>query len=174
MIQPYRLFIQDWNVWVNSTYWVFKFPTDLSSLAPHVNHITVTAVQSTYALRVLRSHGLNGPNLWEVSAVAKLTYACSAWWGYADQIQNSIHNEKFKRLGFLPEDVSFSDICQNKITMFSLKFCLMKTICITSTPPTCAEYTVLSSSYRANDRELPVGNTAMRKNFITRMLYSKQ
>ena len=27
---------------------------------------------------------------------------------------------------------------------------------------------------RAHDRELPVANTAMRKNFITRMLYSKQ
>ena len=44
-------------------------------------------VQSTYALRVHRAHGLSGPNFWDVTratAVAKLTYACSAWWGFVD------------------------------------------------------------------------------------------
>ena len=61
--------------------------SDRLEFTPHVNHITITAVQSTYALIVHRVHGLNGPNLWEVSratAVAKLTYACSAMWGYVD------------------------------------------------------------------------------------------
>ena len=106
--------------------------SDRLEFAPHVNQITVTAVQSTYALRVLRAHGLNGPNLWEVSratAVAKLTYACSAWWGYVNagaksRIQSTM--KKFKRLGFLPEDVSFKTSAKNKITIFSPKFCLMK------------------------------------------------
>ena len=49
------------------------------------------------------------------TAVAKFTYACSVWWGYVDagaksRIQSTM--KKFKRLGFLSEDVSFSDICQ--------------------------------------------------------------
>ena len=37
--------------------------SDRLEFTPHVNHITTAAVQSTYALRVLRAHGLNGPDL---------------------------------------------------------------------------------------------------------------
>ena len=47
----------------------------------HANHITRAAVQSTYALRVLRVDGLNGPDLWGVNratTVAKLMYAACA------------------------------------------------------------------------------------------------
>ena len=40
---------------------------DRLEFTPHVNHITTAAVQSTYALRVLRAHGLNGPDLWGVT-----------------------------------------------------------------------------------------------------------
>ena len=61
--------------------------SDRLEFTPHVNHITTAAVQSTYALRVLRAHGLNGSDLWGVTratAVSKITYACSAWWGYLD------------------------------------------------------------------------------------------
>ena len=61
--------------------------SDRLQFTPHVNHITIMAVQSTYALRVLGVHGLHSPNLWEVSratAVAKLTYACSVWWDDVD------------------------------------------------------------------------------------------
>ena len=135
--------------------------SDRHEFTPHINDITVMVVQSTYALRVLRAHGLNGPNLWEVSratVVAKLTYACSAWWGYVDagaksKIQSTM--KKFKRLGFLPEDVPFSDICRKQQLL----------------PP--VRNIPYSLRPRAHDRELPAANTAMRKNFITRMLYSK-
>ena len=148
---------------------------NLSSL----NHITVTAVQSTYALRVLRAHGLNGPNLWEVSratAVAKLTYACSAWWGYVDaeaksRIQSTM--KKFKRLGCLPEDVSFTDICQKQDNnLFSQILSNENHVLHQLLPP--VRNIPYSLRPRAHDRELPVANTAMRRNFITRMLYSKQ
>ena len=152
--------------------------SDRLEFTPHVNHITVTAVQSTYALRVLRAHGLNGPNLWEVSratAVAKLTYACSAWWGYVDagaksRIQ-SIMN-KFKRLGFLPEDVSFSEICQKQDNnLFTQILSNEDHVLHQLLPP--VRNIPYSLRPRAHDRELPVANTAMRKNFIIRMLYSK-
>ena len=56
--------------------------SDRMDFTPHINYVTTAAVQSTYALRVLRAHGLSGPNLWDVTrakAVAKLTYACHAW-----------------------------------------------------------------------------------------------
>ena len=41
--------------------------SDRMDLTPHINYVTTSAVQSTYALRVLRAHGLSGPNLWDVS-----------------------------------------------------------------------------------------------------------
>ena len=50
--------------------------SDGMDFTPHINYVTTAAVQ--YALRVLRAHGLSGPNLWDVTratAVAKLTYA---------------------------------------------------------------------------------------------------
>ena len=94
--------------------------SDRLEFTPHVNHITTTAVQSTYALRVVRAHGLNGPDLWGVTrdtAVAKLTYSCSAWWGYVDssgkaRIQSVL--DKFRRLDFLMEDISFVQICEEQ------------------------------------------------------------
>ena len=89
------------------------YMSDKLEFTPHTNYITTAAVQSTYALRVLRAHGLTDPKLGEVTratAVAKLTYACSAWWGYADSAAKAriqaVMN-KFKRLGFLSEEVSF-------------------------------------------------------------------
>ena len=61
------------------------YMSDKLEFTPHINYITTAAVQ--YALRVIRAHDLTGPKLGEVTratAVAKLTYACSSWWGYAD------------------------------------------------------------------------------------------
>ena len=46
--------------------------TERIEFTPHVNHITTAAVQSTYALRTLRAHGLNGPDLWGVTRTALL------------------------------------------------------------------------------------------------------
>ena len=86
--------------------------SDRMDFTPHINYVTTAAVQYTYA-RVLRAHGLSGPNLWDVTratVVAKLTYACSAWWGYVDsggkaRIQSVLN--KLKRLGFFAEYISF-------------------------------------------------------------------
>ena len=77
-----------------------------------------------YALRVLRAHGLSGPNLWDITratAVVKLTYACSAWWGYVDsggkaRIQSVLN--KLRRLGFLAEHISLDRICLERDTIF--------------------------------------------------------
>ena len=95
---------------------------------PHINYVNTSAVQSAYALRVLRAHGLSGPNLWDVTratAVAKLTYACSASWGYMDsggkvQIQSVLN--KLIRLGFLAEQISFDQICLKRDTNFFPQF----------------------------------------------------
>ena len=41
--------------------------SDRMDFTPHINYVTTSAVQSTYALRVLRAHGLSGSNLWDVT-----------------------------------------------------------------------------------------------------------
>ena len=117
---------------------------------PHISHITITAVQSTYALRVLRAHGPwseHGPNLWEVSratAVVELTYACSAWWGYVDAVPNPKFSPQWKNL----KSWLFAWRCflywhlpkAGFTTISSLKFFQWKP-CTTSIAPACVEYT---------------------------------
>ena len=72
-----------------------------------------------YALRLLRSQGLNGPNLWEVTRatlVSRLTYASQAWCGMITEggrKQLEAVLTKAIRQGFLPPDhPSFSEICE--------------------------------------------------------------
>ena len=110
------------------------------------------------------------------TAVAKLTYACSVWWGYVDagaksRIQSTM--KKFKRLGFLPEDVFLTDICQKQDNnLFSQILSNENHVLHQLLSP--VRNIPYSLRPRAHNRQLPVANTAMRKNFITRMLYFKQ
>ena len=53
----------------------------------HIDNVLRQAAQSMYALRVLRSHGLTGESLWDVTratTLARMLYASPAWWGYID------------------------------------------------------------------------------------------
>ena len=90
--------------------------------------------------------------------------------GAKSRIQSTM--KKFKRLGFLPEDVSFTDICQKPNNLFSQILSNENHVLHQLLPP--VRNIPYSLRPRAHDRELPVANTAMRKNFITRMLYSKK
>ena len=138
---------------------------------PHIIHVTTAAVQSTYALRVLRAHGLSGPHLWDVTratAVAKLTYACSAWWGYVDsggkaRIQSVLN--KLKRLGFLAEHISFDQICLERDTkLFSQSLTNPHHVLHQLLPP--VRNVPNSLRPRVHDRELPVVSAAMRKTLL--------
>ena len=56
---------------------------DNLSFGEHVDHLVAQGAQTLYALRILKHHGLNGPNLWTVAnstLLARLTYALPAWW----------------------------------------------------------------------------------------------
>ena len=153
------------------------YMSDKLEFTPHINYISTAAVQSTYALRVLRAHGLTGPKLGEVTratAVAKLTYACSAWWGYADSAAKAriqaVMN-RFKRLGFLSEEVSFVHICQEQDNkLFTQVLSNEHHVLHQLLPP--IRNIPYSLRPRVHDYELPVANNTMRKNFIIRMLYN--
>jgi len=59
--------------------------TETLSMAEHVKALIHNCTSSLYALRVLRSHGLNDAALqtvYRAVVVTRLTYAISAWWGF--------------------------------------------------------------------------------------------
>ena len=95
------------------------------------------------------SQTISDPNLWEVSratAVAQLTYACSAWWviwmlepNPEFNLQWKISNVSAFCLKMSPSLIS----SKNKITIFSLKVCLMKTMYYINSSHLCEMYHTL-------------------------------
>ena len=59
--------------------------SDTLTLATHVSNLSAKCAQLSFALKTLRSHGLAGAALWEVTRahiINRLTYASSAWWDF--------------------------------------------------------------------------------------------
>jgi len=55
------------------------------SASDHVRGVVTNCSQTLYALRVVRNHGMSDLALqiiFRSVVVAKLLYACSAWWGF--------------------------------------------------------------------------------------------
>jgi hypothetical protein len=144
----------------------------------HVDKIVNRAAQTFYALRVLRSHGLTGPSLWDVARstmVSQLLYATPAWWGFVDEegknrIQSII--KKAKRQGFLPVDFqSFEQCCQKADdNLFRDILNNSKHVLHFSVPP--VKSTGHDLRPRVHNRTIPKCNdTTLRKNFLYRLLY---
>src|SRR6218665_1592841 len=78
-------------------------------ISPHLDRVLSSCASSTYALRVLRSHGLQLSVLREVAkmtTIASLMYASPAWWGYSsanDRTRIDQLLRTLKRSSFLPE-----------------------------------------------------------------------
>ena len=54
----------------------------------HVDGLVRKSAQTMYALRLLRSQGLHGRFLWDVTGavlVSRLAYASQAWWGLINE-----------------------------------------------------------------------------------------
>ena len=97
--------------------------SDRLDFSEHFRTVCSRAAGSMYALRVLRAHGLQGKDLWQVceaTTVSYLTNASPAWWGYADansrQRLQSVLN-KLKKHGFLPHEFpSHEELCEQMST----------------------------------------------------------
>ncbi|MFZ2537584.1 MAG: reverse transcriptase family protein [Oscillospiraceae bacterium] len=133
--------------------------------------------QNLYALRMLRSHGLNGQQLWDVTRatlVARISYASQAWWGLLDSEGRSRLEAAFKKVvkqGFLPPNqMLLSDICYNAdATLFSSVLHNPHHVLHHLLPPVKA--TKYNMRPRAHDREISVEiNTLYRKTFFIKML----
>ena len=82
--------------------------TDTLSFHKHVDRIVARTAQTSYALGLLRSHGLGAPQMYDAARatlVAQLTYASPAWAGFTNWEDNarlqSVLN-RVQRAGFLP------------------------------------------------------------------------
>ena len=61
---------------------------DTLSFDLHISNVVARCAQTGYALRILRSHGLSGPALWNITRatlISKLMYASPAWFGFLNE-----------------------------------------------------------------------------------------
>ena len=152
--------------------------TDTLSFDLHISNVVTWCAQTSYALRILRSHGLSGPALWNVTRatlISKLLYASHAWFGFLSEsckarCQGVI--QKLKRSGYLGSDFeSFTTLCEAAdAALFSAILCNKNHVLHQLLPP------VKNCNYnlrpRVHTRELPPANTkTVKRNFIFRMLY---
>jgi len=81
----------------------------------HISALVTKSARWFYALKTIRTNGLNGNALWDVTRatlVSQLLYASLAWWGYlkADE-RNRLQSiiDKAMRYGYLPRSFSTLD-----------------------------------------------------------------
>src|SRR6218665_967789 len=80
------------------------------SMAEYITAFLNTCSSSTYALRLLRSHGLQPRELHLVAratTVASMLYAAPAWWGFAGEgVRQRLERliARMQRSGYLPSD----------------------------------------------------------------------
>jgi hypothetical protein len=91
---------------------------DHLSFKPHIDSLVSRCAQTFYALRVLKTHGLSGSAMWEVTQatlVNKMLYASPLWWGFTDasdkqRLQSIIC--RAAKSGFLPSSQApFAELC---------------------------------------------------------------
>ena len=93
--------------------------TNSLSVAEHVHTTITSCAQTLYALRVLRSHGMDDTALQTVFrsvVISKLQYASSAWWGFstaAERLRIDAFIRRCARCRFVPPDLpSFETLCR--------------------------------------------------------------
>ena len=152
--------------------------SDVLTFNEHVGHCVARGMQSIYALRLLRSHGLVGEKLHEVARatlIAQLVYASPSWWGFLDseskiRIQSFLN--KTVRQGFLPSTFpTFAELCTiADDKLFSSIQSDENHVLHQLLPPIKTTGHDLRS--RIHNYTIPnCKDTLLRKNYINRMLY---
>ena len=88
------------------------------SVTQHIQRLVTSSAETTYALRVLRCHGLSNAVLqlvYRATVVARLTYAASAWRGFTkasdrQRIDSVIDRARLLRY-CLPGLPTFDELC---------------------------------------------------------------
>jgi len=150
------------------------------SVSDHVSGIISSCSQSIYALKILRAHGMCDVALQAVYRsviIAKLTYASSAWWGFAtatDRQRIDGFLRRSQRYGFCsPGMPLFSELCESADDKLFKKIINNDHHLLHSLLP---EISSAAQNYnlrtRHHNKQLPERSGHLSdSNFITRMLY---
>jgi hypothetical protein len=151
---------------------------DNLSIHDHVAEVCASAAQSLYAIKLLKTRGLNQRSICDVfkaTVLSRLTYASPAWWGFADssdkQKLQSIVNRGI-RWGYYDKDSpSLEQICDKRdIDLFKSILANPSHVLFASLPP--VNNLTYNLRQRVHNRILPRKDSSLiEKNFIPRMLY---
>ena len=148
------------------------------SFKPHVDNGCRRAASSLYALKILRSKGLEGVQLWDVTGqtlIAQMSYASQVWWGFIDDTSRNRYESIIKRLKKLKylssQHESFGELCSSAdSTLFQRALNNKDHVLHHLLPP--AKIVPYDMRPRAHNRCLPKNlSCTQQKNFFNRMLY---
>ena len=154
------------------------FIQDNLSFGEHVDHLVAQGAQTLYALRILKHHGLNGPNLWTVAnstLLARLTYASPAWWGLIGSeglLRLKAVVSRAVKQGYLPPNQpAFDVICdKNDVGLFKAIMDDRNHVLNHLLPP--VKHEVYNMRQRTHNRTIPdIKDSLFRKTFINRMIF---
>ena len=150
--------------------------TCVGPLTTHVSNISAKCAQLSFALKTLRSHGLAGTALWEVTRahiINRLTYASSAWWGFCgtgEKEQLGAVVTRLVRMQFLPPDQpSLQDIIDAADMRFFRKILSNPCHVLASLIPPEKTHSYNLRTRRTN-LQLPPPNSNSDKNSINRII----
>ena len=144
----------------------------------HIDNLVGLVAQSKYAIKLLRSHGLSGQSLWDITQatlVARMLYASQSWWGFLDQAaRNRLCSalRRVPRLGLCsPGLPGFEELCaQADTNLFKQIMANPSHFLHQLLPP--VKITGHNLRSRMHDRVLPNPNDSLsRKKFFNRMLF---
>ena len=151
--------------------------SDTLSLSPHVKYLSAKSAQNAFALRTLHAHGLSGRALWTVTQahiISRLTYACSAWWGFCnsgerDQLAAVVTS--LAKKNYLPPDQStlHEMVTTADVQLFNQVVVNPTHVLAPLIPPSKSHSYNLRK--RPHDLQIPSHKTnILDKNFITRTI----
>ncbi|MFZ2537944.1 MAG: reverse transcriptase family protein [Oscillospiraceae bacterium] len=152
---------------------------DALTFKSHIEKLLTTSASTQYGLKILRSKGLVGPQLWEVTKQvlnSRLLYACPAWSGFIDASSRSrliSLTRRLVKLNFLPHDHgTFDDLCRACEThLFDVIQYNCDHVLHHMLPPIKNEHYNLRP--RTHNRTLPcIKTTLQHKTFLNRMLFT--
>ena len=148
------------------------------SVTQHVENLLAACAQTTFALRTLRQHGMPTSALqaiFQATVVAKLSYASSAWWGFASEADRNrleAFLRRSVRLGYRdPSARSLSELCElADQKLFASISNNSSHLLYSLLPPKCSQPYYLRQ--RTHPFLLPARTTSLNdNNFIKRMLF---
>lgn len=151
---------------------------DNLSMRDHVKSVCECAAQSLYAIKLLKSHGLDKQSTADVcrsTVLSRLTYASPSWWGFTTQEEKQklqgVLNRAI-RWGYLDKNSpTINDLCSKRDTdLFNAVLNNTSHVLHHLLPPTKSHSYNLRA--RAHNHTLPKKNSPLViKNFLPRMLY---